>query len=44
MFKLQEGIGDHGELVPGPPWILGHRGAPRETPARPSIAAVVVPP
>lgn len=24
--------GEHGEGVPGPPWILGHRGAPREAP------------
>jgi glycerophosphoryl diester phosphodiesterase len=24
--------GSHGAGVPGPPWILGHRGAPRETP------------
>jgi len=23
---------EHGEWVPGPPWILGHRGAPREAP------------
>lgn len=23
---------EHGEDVPGPPWILGHRGAPREAP------------
>lgn len=27
-----EPIGEHGEGVPGPPWILGHRGAPREAP------------
>ncbi len=25
-------LGQHGEGIPGPPWILGHRGAPRETP------------
>lgn len=25
-------IGERGELVPGPPWILGHRGSPREAP------------
>ena len=25
-------IGEHGEKVGGPPWILGHRGAPREAP------------
>ncbi len=25
-------LGEHGEGVPGPPWILGHRGAPREAP------------
>ena len=25
-------IGDRGELVGGPPWILGHRGSPREAP------------
>jgi glycerophosphoryl diester phosphodiesterase len=24
--------GEHGEAVAGPPWILGHRGAPREAP------------
>src|SRR5262245_38511469 len=27
-----EGPSEHGEDVPGPPWILGHRGAPREAP------------
>ncbi len=32
MFEPQEGIGERGERVPGPPWILGHRGAPRERP------------
>ena len=32
MFTAQEGIGGRGELVPGPPWILGHRGVPRERP------------
>lgn len=33
--ELYEGLGDadaHGELVPGPPWILGHRGTPMEAP------------
>jgi glycerophosphoryl diester phosphodiesterase len=25
-------LGEHGEGIPGPPWILGHRGAPREAP------------
>ena len=28
MFRPQEGIGERGEAIPGPPWILGHRGAP----------------
>ena len=32
MFKVQEGIGSLGERVPGPPWILGHRGTPRSAP------------
>jgi glycerophosphoryl diester phosphodiesterase len=32
MQRIQEGIGEHGEGVSGPPWILGHRGAPREAP------------
>ena len=32
MFKPQEGIGEWGRRVPGPPWILGHRGAPRIAP------------
>jgi len=27
-----EGIGEHGEHVSGPPWILGHRGSPIEAP------------
>jgi len=27
-----DGVGEHGELVPGPPWILGHRGSPAEAP------------
>lgn len=27
-----ESIGEHGELAPGPPWIFGWRGAPREAP------------
>ena len=33
--ELYEGLSDervHGEDVPGPPWILGHRGTPREAP------------
>ncbi|NUP97449.1 MAG: glycerophosphodiester phosphodiesterase, partial [Planctomycetaceae bacterium] len=25
-------LGAHGELVPGPPWIFGLRGTPREAP------------
>lgn len=32
---VYEGLGDagaHGEDVPGPPWILGHRGTPKEAP------------
>lgn len=32
MFKSQEGIGHFGADVPGPPWILGHRGTPLEAP------------
>ncbi len=32
LYKAQEGVGEFGEKVPGPPWILGHRGAPREAP------------
>ncbi len=32
MYKSQEGIGARGALVPGPPWILGVRGAPRSAP------------
>ncbi|MEQ1892363.1 MAG: glycerophosphodiester phosphodiesterase, partial [Planctomycetota bacterium] len=32
MSKVAPTPGEHGELVPGPPWILGHRGAPREAP------------
>ena len=32
MHRPQEGVGEHGEKVPGPPWILGHRGSPREAP------------
>ena len=32
LFRFQEGIGAHGAHVPGPPWILGLRGAPREAP------------
>ncbi len=26
------GFGEHGQGLAGPPWILGHRGAPREAP------------
>ena len=40
MFKSQEGIGDRGERVPGPPWILGHRGAPRLAPEN-TVASLV---
>ena len=32
MLDGQAGIGERGEQVPGPPWILGHRGSPREAP------------
>ncbi|MEW6070963.1 MAG: glycerophosphodiester phosphodiesterase family protein [Planctomycetota bacterium] len=32
MFDPQNGIGEFGAAVPGPPWILGHRGSPREAP------------
>ncbi len=32
MDQAKEGVGEFGEKVPGPPWILGHRGAPREAP------------
>ncbi|MCE9592809.1 MAG: hypothetical protein K8S98_01335 [Planctomycetes bacterium] len=32
MFKPQDGIGPRGAWVPGPPWILGKRGAPRVAP------------
>lgn len=32
MFKPQQGIGHCGQDVPGPPWILGHRGAALEAP------------
>lgn len=32
MFKPQDGIGPRGAWVPGPPWIVGHRGAPRSAP------------
>ena len=32
MTKAAPLPGEHGELVQGPPWILGHRGAPREAP------------
>ncbi len=38
MFKAQEGIGQRGEKVPGPPWILGHRGAPREAPENTQVS------
>ena len=32
MTKASTIPGEHGEAVAGPPWILGHRGAPREAP------------
>lgn len=32
LHRAVDGIGEHGQLVPGPPWILGHRGAPHEAP------------
>lgn len=32
MFRPQEGVGSSGQLVPGPPWILGRRGAALEAP------------
>jgi glycerophosphoryl diester phosphodiesterase len=32
MDGIHEHGAEHGEDVPGPPWILGHRGAPREAP------------
>jgi len=32
MYGAEREPGEHGENVPGPPWILGHRGAPREAP------------
>jgi len=32
MSKVPPLPGEHGEAVGGPPWILGHRGAPREAP------------
>ncbi|MEX1025569.1 MAG: glycerophosphodiester phosphodiesterase family protein [Planctomycetota bacterium] len=32
MDARAEGVGRQGERVPGPPWILGHRGAPLEAP------------
>ena len=32
MHRPSDGIGPLGALVPGPPWILGARGAPREAP------------
>jgi glycerophosphoryl diester phosphodiesterase len=31
-YAAEAGAGEFGERVPGPPWILGHRGAPREAP------------
>ena len=31
-FEPGADCGEYGQLVPGPPWILGHRGAPREAP------------
>ncbi len=40
MFKPQEGIGHFGADVPGPPWILGHRGTPREAPEN-TLASLV---
>ena len=40
MFKSQEGIGERGERVPGPPWILGHRGAPRIAPENTLVSLV----
>ena len=30
--ELDPSAREYGEDVPGPPWILGHRGAPREAP------------
>ena len=32
LYAGLEDEGVHGEEVPGPPWILGHRGTPREAP------------
>ncbi|MDA1266379.1 MAG: glycerophosphodiester phosphodiesterase family protein, partial [Planctomycetota bacterium] len=32
LYEGLEDAGAHGEQFPGPPWILGHRGAPREAP------------
>ena len=32
MFRTQEGASERGERVPGPPWILGHRGVPKDAP------------
>lgn len=32
MFPAREEVGDHGEGIQGPPWILGHRGSPLEAP------------
>jgi hypothetical protein len=31
-YESETSAGEFGERVPGPPWILGHRGAPREAP------------
>ncbi|MBI5433704.1 MAG: hypothetical protein HZA52_12810, partial [Planctomycetes bacterium] len=43
MFKPQDGIGPRGAWVPGPPWILGRRGAPRSAPenTRASLGAAL---
>lgn len=32
LYAGLDDAGVHGEFVSGPPWILGHRGAPREAP------------
>jgi len=32
LYEGLAGAGVHGEEISGPPWILGHRGAPREAP------------
>lgn len=31
-FPGGPGVGNHGSAVQGPPWLLGHRGAPKEAP------------